>query len=232
MARFFFAMSKFSLEACYGRVLSNGLYNLEVTNDVGTVCSANDKGRLDLVVGIFEVHVLCEVCFAELLVVNNITGVVLDDQGELFSGGVIEYNLENDLVVAGTNILNRYLSVGQGRDFLSTAAVCVASQRICYENYYCGKCYCDDLCYSFHVYCIFIFTKLLTKKFAAGESLQWQAGVVWSCFGWKRIGSGSVIVLWESNHPNCYTNVERYEGVYKHSLGVFYYANRVGGLFK
>ncbi len=158
-----------NLERRYSGVLSNGLYNLEVTNDIATCRRADDEGRLDLGVGVFEVYVLCEVCFAELLVVNNISGVILDDQGELFSIWVVEYNLENDLVVGSAYVLNRYLCVGQGRYFLRTAAICVACQRICYENYYCGKRYCDDLCYSFHDYCIFVFTKLLTKKKFCGR---------------------------------------------------------------
>ncbi len=95
-----------NLERRYGGVLSNGLYNLEVTNDIVTVRSADDESRLDLCVGIFEVYILCEVCFAELLVVDNVSGVILDDQGEFFACGVVEDDLEDDLIVGGAYVLN------------------------------------------------------------------------------------------------------------------------------
>jgi hypothetical protein len=70
--------------------------------------------------------------------VNYIPVVVLDDQGEFFGSGVVEFHFENDVVIAGSLVLNRNLFFGQGSFFavVDTPAISLAGHWVANENYY------------------------------------------------------------------------------------------------
>ena len=125
---------------------------------------------MDVGVRVGDVHVLGEVCVGELAVINYITIIVLDDQVELFVGGVVELHFEGDAVVNSALIFYSHLFIG-GCLFGPTA-ICQGGQRVANYDYGGGYCYCDDLCYSFLTIVFLYFTKLLTKTFEAGVSLE------------------------------------------------------------
>ena len=143
------------LERSYRSVLSDGLNDVELTNYF-VVSVTDDEGRFDLAVRVLEIHILCEVRSVELLVVNYVAVIVLDDQGEFFTGGVVELNLENYVVVIGANVFNRNLCIIDR--CLGAAAIGFACQGIAYDHYEGGCYYCDCFYYRFHCIRILYFT--------------------------------------------------------------------------
>ena len=142
------------LETGYYRVFGQRPVDCELTNDLVVVASADDESRLDLSVSVLEEYGLGEVRISELLMVYYITVVVLDDQGELFGGGVVELYLEDNVVFGRTLVLNRYLLFGQGRNLFAVVPTFVGACCVAEENYYGGECCCD---YMFSVHTIFLF---------------------------------------------------------------------------
>jgi len=126
------------LQACYNGVFSQSFVNRELTDDFVVVGAADDECRVDLRISVLEEYRFCKMCICELLMVNYIPVVVLDDQGEFFGSGVVEFHFENDVVFAGTLVLNRNLFFSQGRFFavVDTAAISLAGHGIANENYY------------------------------------------------------------------------------------------------
>jgi len=126
---------------------------VELTNDVAAVCATDDERRVDLGFRVLEIYIFCKMCFGELLVVNDVAVVILNDQGELFTGRVFELHLENNVVIGCAYILDRYLFVREGSFLVMiTAAICVAGQRIANDNDKSGYCYCDCFYYRFPDY--------------------------------------------------------------------------------
>ena len=147
-----------NLENGYRSVLGDSLYDMELTNYVAVVSAADNKRRSDLGFRVLEIYIFCKMCFAELLVVNDVPVVVLDDQGELLTGWVFELHLENNIVLGSAYILDRYLFVGEGSLLVMiTAAICVAGQGIANDNYKSGCCYCDCFYYRIHTITILKF---------------------------------------------------------------------------
>ena len=123
------------LEAGYRGVLGNGLHDMELA-DHFVVRVTDDEGRLDLAFGVLEVHILIEMRLVECLVENDIAVIVLNDQGEFLAGGVLELNLEDNVVVGRADILNRYLIIGEsGFSGMLVAAICVAGQGVANDYY-------------------------------------------------------------------------------------------------
>ena len=131
----YFVLSE--LQTCYNGVFSQSFVNRELANDFGVVGAADDECRVDLRISVLEEYRFCKMCICELLMVNYIPVVVLDDQGEFFGSGVVEFHFENDVVIAGTLVLNRNLFFSQGRFFavVDTTAISLAGHWIANENY-------------------------------------------------------------------------------------------------
>ena len=126
------------LQTCYNGVFSQSFVNRELADDLVVVCAADDECWADLRISVLEEYRFCKMCICELLMVNYIPVVVLDDQGEFFGSGVIEFHFENDVVIAGALVFNRNLLFSQGRFFavVDTAAISLAGHWVANENYY------------------------------------------------------------------------------------------------
>src|ERR1700744_4261604 len=120
---------------------------MELTYDVVVVTGADHERGLDFGVRIFEENGFCEMRVVELLVEDNISVIVLDDQPEFFGSGVFEFHFENDVVICGTCVFNGYLFVGDRRRLLDTAAISLAGERVANEYYNGCQCYCDYFYY-------------------------------------------------------------------------------------
>lgn len=77
---------------------------------------------------------------AELFAVNNITGVVADDQPEFFICGVLEVYVEDNVLIVGANILNSDLFVIE-LCFIILAAVSQTGEGIADKDNSCYGCY-------------------------------------------------------------------------------------------
>src|SRR5947209_3013066 len=119
-------------------VFSVSLVNRELTDDLVVVGATDDECRVDLRISVLEEYRFYKMCICELLMVNYISVVILDDQGEFFGSGVVEFHFENDVVIAGALVLNRNLFFSQGRFFavVDAAVISLAGHWVANENYY------------------------------------------------------------------------------------------------
>src|ERR1700754_1911623 len=98
------------LQRRYYRILCQSLAYSELTNDLILII-ADDKGGVHLRISILEVHRLREMAIGKGLGINDLTIIILNDQGELLSSGVIKHHLEDDIVVAGAQVIYSYLLI-------------------------------------------------------------------------------------------------------------------------
>jgi hypothetical protein len=158
----------FKLETRYYGRFGDDLVHLELTNDL-VVARADNEGRVDIRVGVLEEDRFAEVSVRKVLLIDDVAGIVLDDQPEFLAGEVLIIYFENKAIIANALIGNRDLGFGD-RGGLFAAAVCFAGQGATKEEQYCGKGNCDYFnCVVFRVRVhniLFLnFTKLILQKF-------------------------------------------------------------------
>jgi hypothetical protein len=135
---------------------------------------------VDLGIRVLEENRFSEMYIAELLVVDDITGIVLDDEPEFVGGGVVELHLEDNVVIAGAQVLNGNLFVVQGGNFIIDAtAICLAGEGIAYEDNKCCQRYRDCFYYAItyrigvHTILFYILRKL--RKSLTAAIVKWRA---------------------------------------------------------
>jgi hypothetical protein len=67
---------------------------------------------------------------AELLLVHNFTGIILDDQRKFLGSGIFKFHTENQAVVIRSDVIYSYLLFGEvGRFLVVVDALGIAGQR-------------------------------------------------------------------------------------------------------
>jgi hypothetical protein len=179
---------------------------------------------VDLGIRVLEENRFREMYIAELLVVDNVTGIVLDDQPEFIGGGVFEIHLEDDVVIAGAQVLYGNLFIVQGGNLLIDAtAICLAGEGVAYEDNDGCHGYRDCFYYAVtngigvHTILFYILRKL--RKSLQAAIVDKMAGEVVSADGGSKKGS---------NHLNRYTKIASTGMADKTNLVVCYHVNRWG----
>ena len=127
------------LEFCYYCILSDCTGNGILTYDLASA-AADDKGRADVRLFIFEVDGLAEMSVGEHLAIHYITCVVADDQPKLFSRGIFKIHVEDNVLITYANVLDGDLLVVE-LCFIVLAAISQAGDWIAKKEYSCYGCY-------------------------------------------------------------------------------------------